>query len=149
MINALSLRLLSHMLGSFSASGLSTALAPAFDQRNGAPKSKLGRAASLIVPRVYLSDYFTARDPEVLNRLGITHVISVLEQDTNIPDLIPLEHKLHIRIPDQADADILVHLDQTTEFIITALVENASNKVLVSFAVPKMCTKLKACFIYL
>jgi atypical dual specificity phosphatase len=134
---------------SFPASRLSTALAPVLNQRNGASNSKFGRAASLIVPRVYLSDYITARDPEALNRLGITHVISVLEQDTNIPDFIPTEHKLHIRIPDQADADILVYLDQTTEFIIAALAENVSNKVLVSFVAPKIFMELKACFVRL
>jgi len=122
---------------SFPAPKWSTALASVSNKHNGA-SNRFGRAASLIAPRVYLSDYFTARDPEVLNRLGITHVISALEHDTNIPDCIPPERKLHIRIPDQTDADILVHLDQTTEFITSALAEDSSNKVLVSAAASTM-----------
>ena len=117
---------------SFPAPRWSIALAAVSDNRNGASNPRFGRAASLIVPRVYLSDYFTACDSEALKRLGITHVISVLEQDTNIPDCIPAERKLHIRIPDQANANMLAHLDQSTEFITSALAENPSNKVLVS-----------------
>lgn len=119
---------------SFPAPKWSIALSPLSHQRDGSSNPRFGRAASLIVPRVYLSDYFTARDGDALNRLGVTHVVSVLEQDTNIPDCIPAEHRLHIRIPDHADANILAHLDQTTEFITSALAENDLNKVLVSVA---------------
>lgn len=116
---------------SFPAPKWSTALASVSNKPNGASNPRFGRAASLIIPRLYLSDYFTARDTEALNRLGITHVISVIEQDTNIPDCIPAERRLHIHIPDRADANILVHLDRTTQFITSALAENDSNKVLV------------------
>jgi atypical dual specificity phosphatase len=126
---------------SFPAQKWSTALTSVSNKRD-ASNPRFGRAASLIVPRVYLSDYFTARDTEALNRLGITHVISVIEQDTDIPDCIPPERKLHIRIPDQADANILVHLDRSTEFITSALAENDSNKVLVSVAGSKLCIQL-------
>jgi atypical dual specificity phosphatase len=127
---------------SFPAPKWRTSLASVSNQRDDASNPRFGRAASLIVPRVYLSDYFTARDTESLNRFGITHVISVLEQDTNIPDCIPAEHKLHIRIPDHADANILVHLDRTTEFITSALAENDSNKVLVSVTGSNLCIQL-------
>lgn len=130
---------------SFPAPKWSIALTSLSHRRDGASNPRFGRAASLIVPRVYLSDYYTARDSEVLNRLGITHVVSVLEHNTNIPNCIPAEHKLHIRIPDQADADILVHLDQATEFITSALAENDSNKVLVSVArLSLLCIQLNA-----
>lgn len=98
------------------------------------PGSRFGRTASLIIPRVYLSDYFTARDSDELIRLGITHVISVLEQDPNIPECILEEQKLHLRLADSADVDILEHLDRTTDFITSALAENETNKVLVSFS---------------
>lgn len=98
------------------------------------PGSRFGRTASLITPRVYLSDYFTARDTDELIRLGITHVISVLEYDTDIPECIPEEHKLHLRLADSMDVDILEHLDGTTDFIISALAENEMNKVLVRFS---------------
>lgn len=35
--------------------------------------------ASKILPRLYLSDMYTATDPITLKRLGITHVVSVVE----------------------------------------------------------------------
>lgn len=95
------------------------------------PGSRFGRTASLIVPRVYLSDYFTAQDADELVRLGITHVISAIEYEPAIPGCIPEERRLHVRLPDTSSADILVYLNGTTEFITSALAENETNKVLV------------------
>lgn len=93
----------------------------------------LGRTASLILPRLYLSDFFTARDEEAMTKLGITHMVSVME---NMPTQMPQMVRYHIPIQDKGDADILQHLDGTTEFIREALSENPNNKVLVgsSFA---------------
>ncbi|KAJ8094439.1 hypothetical protein AAF712_005799 [Marasmius tenuissimus] len=85
---------------------------------------------SLIVPQLYLSDYFSANDEAQLSKLGITHVISVMEYDVQIPDIIQEGNRIHIRIPDKPDADILTHLERTTEFIRLALM-NARNNVLV------------------
>ncbi|RDB23888.1 Tyrosine-protein phosphatase yvh1 [Hypsizygus marmoreus] len=98
---------------------------------NSVPRPRYDRTASLIAPRVYLSDLATACDSEELKRLGITHVISVLEYDITIPDHIPEECKLQIRIADKSDVDILTHLPGTTEFITSALAVNETNKVLV------------------
>ncbi|THU86236.1 phosphatases II [Dendrothele bispora CBS 962.96] len=89
------------------------------------------RQASLIVPRVYISDYTTASSRDQLSELGITHVVSVLELDPVIPDSIPKENRLHISVLDRPDADILVHLERTTEFIKNALDAAAKNRVLV------------------
>lgn len=123
---------------SFPAPKWRTTLAPTKASRrrdsgrlslNGA---RFGRAASLIVPRVYLSDYFTARDSEELARLGITHIISVLEYDADLSDYIPGSRKIHVKVADSPDVDILTHLPRTTEFITSALSENDTNKVLVS-----------------
>ncbi|KAJ7089714.1 protein-tyrosine phosphatase-like protein [Mycena belliarum] len=97
----------------------------------GALGSGKARTASLIVPRLYLSDYFTARDEKQLSKLGITHIISILDRVPTIPECIPENHTLHISIADRADADILQYLDQTTDFITTALAENEENNVLV------------------
>ncbi|KII87502.1 hypothetical protein PLICRDRAFT_55458 [Plicaturopsis crispa FD-325 SS-3] len=85
------------------------------------------RCASLIVPRLYLSDLFTARNEEQLATLGITHVVSVLEYKPTFPASI---HMLHVPIADRSDVDILSHLDKTTRFIVEALADPAS-KVLV------------------
>ncbi|KAI0924239.1 hypothetical protein AcW2_005171 [Taiwanofungus camphoratus] len=88
----------------------------------------VGRAASQILPRLYLSNLFTARDEEQLLSLGITHVISVIETLPKLPESIKV---LHIPIADSMDTNILQYLDQTTAFITAALAENEHNKVLV------------------
>nr|GAT55088.1 predicted protein [Mycena chlorophos] len=93
--------------------------------------SGAARLASLIVPRLYLSDYFTAHDEKDLTRLNITHVVSVLDRVPVIPDCISQENKLHISVSDRADADISKYLTQTTEFITAALAESEDNNVLV------------------
>jgi len=93
--------------------------------------SAKARIASLIVPRVYLSDYFTAHDAKQLAQLNITHVVSVLDRDPTIPECIPDQRRLHISIADRSDADIQQYLTQTTEFITAALAESEENNVLV------------------
>ncbi|KAI0718820.1 protein-tyrosine phosphatase-like protein [Fomitopsis betulina] len=90
----------------------------------------LGRQASLIVPRLYLSNLFTARDGEQLKDLGITHILSVMEEDPKVPQDMELR-TLHIPIRDEVGADLLMHLEETTEWIKAALAENDTNKVLV------------------
>lgn len=96
---------------------------------NNDPGLKLGKA-SLITPNIFLSDYYTARDEKELVKLGITHVVSVLEHDPHIPRCIPETNKLRIQITDRPDVDILIHLERTTEFLRLAL-EEPTNKVLV------------------
>lgn len=91
---------------------------------------KFGRA-SAILPRLFLSDYYTARDADGLCALGITHVISVLDFDPEIPDSIPASQKLWIQLDDRPDVDILSKLESTTDFIVSAL-RDPGNKVLVS-----------------
>lgn len=98
------------------------------------PGSRFGRSASLIVPRVYLSGYSTASDAEELSRLGITHVVSVLEHAPNIPDSIAAKNKLHVCVADQPEEYILAHFEETTEFIRSALAESKKNNVLVGIA---------------
>lgn len=90
-----------------------------------------GRLASQISPRLYLSDYRTARDAQKLQELGITHVISMLEFAPDLPEAIPKDRRLHIAVLDDPKADILTHLETTTAFIIAALNESITNKVLV------------------
>ena len=89
------------------------------------------RQATLVIPRVYLSDYSTASSHDQILKLGITHVVSVLELDPDIPESISEENKLHIPIADRPDVDILAHLERTTEFIKGALEADVKNKVLV------------------
>jgi atypical dual specificity phosphatase len=89
------------------------------------------RAASRITPRLYLSDYGTARNPSKLEELGITHVISVIEHIPDLPEAIIQPRRLHLPLPDLAEANMLEHFDATTAFISAALEENETNKVLV------------------
>ncbi|KZT25269.1 phosphatases II [Neolentinus lepideus HHB14362 ss-1] len=91
------------------------------------------RVATLVLPRLYLSDIFTARDEKELKMLGITHVLSVMETAPSWSEDVEaalVEH-MHVKIADRPDADILQWLDGTTEFIKNALESNKKNKVLV------------------
>ncbi|KAJ7132160.1 protein-tyrosine phosphatase-like protein [Mycena epipterygia] len=115
---------------SFAAPSWQTAVL-AQSQRTGLLGSGKARVASLIVPHVYLSDYFTAHDEKQLSKLGITHVVSILDRVPTIPECIPEERRLYISIADRSDVDISQYLNQTTEFISAALAENENNNVLV------------------
>ncbi|TFK51859.1 phosphatases II [Heliocybe sulcata] len=91
------------------------------------------RTATPILPRLYLSDVFTARDEKELKKLGITHVLSVMEVAPTWPEEVEgaLGGRLHVKIADRPDEDILQWLDGTTEFISDALESDKRNKVLV------------------
>ncbi|KAF7977584.1 hypothetical protein HWV62_22303 [Athelia sp. TMB] len=92
------------------------------------PGLKQGRTPSLILPRLYLGDYFSACDEKEMERLGITHTVTVMEE---VPAKMPEMVRHHVPIQDRWDADILQYLDGTTKFIGDALAENPENKVLV------------------
>jgi len=63
-----------------------------------------------------------------MTKLGITHMVSVMEHTpTTMPDVV----RHIVPIADRWNADILNHLDGTTEFIRSALAENEENRVLV------------------
>ena len=95
------------------------------------------RVASLIAPRLYLTCLSTAENANQLASLGITHVLSVIEDEPSFPSSIPLR-KLHVSISDHQDSDILKYLPATTSFIRGALAESRSNRVLVR---PRCSTK--------
>jgi len=102
-----------------------------------------GRLASQITPRIYLSDYWSARDAAKLESLGITHIISVLDFTPDLPEIIPQDQRLHVALADNPEAKILDHLDATTAFILKALAENDSNKILVSLVFLFLLATLK------
>ncbi|KAH7913850.1 protein-tyrosine phosphatase-like protein [Hygrophoropsis aurantiaca] len=87
-----------------------------------------GRAATLILPRLYLADLFTASNEAQLAQLGITHVVSVMEFAPSFP---PTVNTLHIPVADLPETDILRHLENTTTFISDALGSSEDSKVLV------------------
>lgn len=64
-------------------------------------------------------------------RLEITHVISVIEHRPALPDQIPIQRRLQVFLADRSDANILTYFEETNKFIMDALAENETNKVLV------------------
>jgi len=86
--------------------------------------------ASEVLPRLYLTDLFTARDEAQLTSLGITHVVSVIEHAPTLPQSQSLR-TLHIPLSDNADQDILTHLPVATSFIRNALADDPNSRVLV------------------
>ncbi|KAH9983943.1 protein-tyrosine phosphatase-like protein, partial [Russula vinacea] len=108
-----------------------TSLIAAAQQRSGRrPSSLRGHTASEVLPRLYLTDLFTARDNAQLTHLGITHVVSVLEHAPGFPQAWSLQ-TLHIPLSDSSDQDILAHLPVATSFIRNALAESPDSRVLV------------------
>ncbi|KAJ3772656.1 protein-tyrosine phosphatase-like protein [Lentinula raphanica] len=87
--------------------------------------------ASLIIPRLYLSDFSTVMNEDTLSNLGVTHVVSVLDWAPEFLASIPTPHRLHISLSDLPTSNILPHLDTTTQFIKEALEQNETNIVLV------------------
>lgn len=89
------------------------------------------RVASKVAPRIYLTCLATAKDAKQLSQLGITHVVSAIENAPTFPSSHHPLRTLHISISDYDGEDILSHLPATTSFIRGALAENPTNRVLV------------------
>ena len=71
-----------------------------------------------IIPGLYMSDYQTADNLEVLTRLGITHIVTVTK--------LPLKNKdkftcMQIEIDDQSGEDIKSHFKAANKFIDNAI----------------------------
>lgn len=101
---------------------------PSSAQSSGRPP--WSRGASEITPQLYLSDLWTACDVEEVEKLGITHIVSVIEHRPALPDRVPVGRRHQIFIADRGDANIFVHFEKSTKFIKEAL-EDEGNKVLV------------------
>lgn len=85
--------------------------------------------ASEIIPGIYLADMYTATDPEILRRLGITHVISVVK---NTWYTYPPEVKhLRIAIADLPNADLFSCFDIAVEWIQRAIGGHSKPKVMI------------------
>jgi len=100
--------------------------------RDGVPFGRLGPAthgfqptASEIIPRLYVSDVFTATSKQTLDKLRITHVLSVmLDQDIPTTDLSALRiqpTRLTLPILDRMSASLYPILSGAVEFIADAL----------------------------
>lgn len=88
-----------------------------------------GRAVTSITPRLYLTDYYTARTPGKLASLGITHIVSAIEFD--ITDIFPPHIQvLHVPVRDAAEEQICRWFDPVVKFMKEAL-DKEDTKVLV------------------
>jgi atypical dual specificity phosphatase len=85
--------------------------------------------ASEILPRLYLSDMYTATDPITLKRLGITHVVSVV----NDPWHRYPPHIRHMRLPihDLPTSDIGGYFDNCVAWMKRALDKDEDARVMV------------------
>jgi hypothetical protein len=105
---------------SFNVPTWQISLLSAAQQRSGrrGQSSPFGRGhtTSEVLPRLYLTDLFTARDEAQLTTLGITHVVSVIEHAPALPQVqslrtlhIPLSGSSAHRHPDPSTSYHLVH----------------------------------------
>lgn len=85
--------------------------------------------ASEILPRLYLSDMYTATNPITMSRLGITHVVSVV----NNPWYKYPSHMRHLCLPvqDHPTSNIVGYLDACIAWMKRALDEDENAKVMV------------------
>jgi atypical dual specificity phosphatase len=85
------------------------------------PFGQLEQEASQILPNLFLSDALTARWGGTLDRLEITHIISVLEEPITFSRTKHPLKLLHIPASDDVNTDLLSFMDQTTKFIKEAI----------------------------
>lgn len=90
------------------------------------------RCANLILPRLYLSDLTTAKDVSIIESLGVTHMISVIDIVPTFPQSMANIQKLFVQSMDIMEDDLLQYMPMTTAFIKAALEENDLNVVLAS-----------------
>ncbi|KAI0371056.1 phosphatases II [Pilatotrama ljubarskyi] len=83
--------------------------------------------ASEIIPGLFVSDVYTATSPSVIQRLGITHVASVVSKPL-YRYTKPIQH-LCVPVDDKEDANLLDYLDSTVKWLRDAL--NGGGRVLV------------------
>jgi hypothetical protein len=137
---------LSEIRGTFiyqlSALHLSAQQQPKMPVRPNRHASSNKRVASKIAPRLYLTCLATAKDVTQLADLGITHVVSAIENAPTFPSTYPLR-TLHVSISDYDGEDILSHLPVTTSFIRGALAENPKNRILVRTCYDGLCLCVK------
>lgn len=85
--------------------------------------------ASEIIPRLYLADMYTATDPLTLQRLGISHVVSVISK----PWYTYPTHVQNMCLPiqDRVSANLGGYLDAAVDWIKHALEASEDARVMV------------------
>lgn len=87
--------------------------------------------ANEIIPRLYVSDMYTATDAPTLERLQITHVVSVVTDIGTYYPYPPNVKLLHLPIIDTISSNIARYFDDAVEWIKNAMDEDESANVVV------------------
>ncbi|KAF8191012.1 protein-tyrosine phosphatase-like protein, partial [Mycena galopus ATCC 62051] len=62
---------------------------------------------SHITPHIAIADLAFAERADLLEREGVTHVVSVLREKSHIPSCIPLSNRLHVPLDDAPFAELV------------------------------------------
>ncbi|KIM89326.1 hypothetical protein PILCRDRAFT_813256 [Piloderma croceum F 1598] len=88
--------------------------------------------ANEIIPRLYIADMYTATDAPTLERLRITHVVSVVFDDFGNICTCPSNVKqLSLPIEDKSSSDMSRYFDRAVEWIQNAMDEDENVNVVV------------------
>ncbi|KAF9522112.1 protein-tyrosine phosphatase-like protein [Crepidotus variabilis] len=82
--------------------------------------STLPDVTEVVKDQIYLGDLKSARCPEQLSVLGITHVISICHDSVNYLSSSKVKH-LRILVKDSETEDLLIHLAEACQFMDHAL----------------------------
>lgn len=86
--------------------------------------------ATEIIPRVYLADLYTSTNPSALRQLKITHILSVMPGEVDIPPWDPSRH-LQLAFEDMPFVEIVPHLKTAVHWIQRALESSPEARVIV------------------
>jgi len=86
--------------------------------------------ATEIVRGLYISDLNTAYDPSTLNALRISHIVSVIPGQLDLPPYPPSQ-TLQIPVEDMPFAEIFSYFDSSAKWIDRALRSHSEARVLV------------------
>lgn len=89
-----------------------------------------GPQATEIISRVFLADLYSATNPAILRQLKITHVLSVMPGEVDLPPWDPSRH-LQLSVLDMPFEEILPHLKTAVRWIIKALESSPDTRVIV------------------
>lgn len=92
-------------------------------------KDFIPQASEIIPDRLYLADMYTATDNATLERLGITHVVSVVTQTWHRYPA-PIRH-LYLPIDDLPTSNLIGYLTSSVAWIKSAFDEDEHAKVMV------------------
>jgi hypothetical protein len=85
-----------------------------------------------ILPGLYISSWFIISQPNVLERAGITHVLTVMEGLDYCPRLLPFKRMI-IPVDDEDDEPMIDYFDSANIWIDEALADGG--KVMVHWYV--------------